>query len=239
MKEKVKKLNILIIEDDYDFTRILKEDIIKFMSAYIPRSQFYICNNNYLEKCKQIKCDMAFIDIQLDGKDLGISLAKEILLKNPSVIIVFVTRRDNLMHDTFLVHPFYFIRKSNYKEDFLVFCQLYKAHLKSHNYVTLSYNYYKTRILISKIYYIEVIDHVLHVYTSTGVYKDTRTLKSLLSILKTNSNFVQIHKSYVINLKHVYTYNKGKVILLNKTIINIGRKYIKEFDKKYKEYLLK
>lgn len=232
-------MKILIVEDDYDFACMLKEDILKFVSEYVSRSHFYICKNNYYEQCRQINCDIAFIDIQLDGKDEGVALAKEILSINKMTPIVFVTSRDNLMHATFLVHPFYYIRKSNYKEDFLVFCDLYKKQLQSRNYITLSYKHNKSIILISNIYYIETYEQTLFIHTNKGVYRDSRTLKSFLAYLNNDSNFLQIHKSFVINLRYVYIHSKEKVILLNKLEIKIGRKFAKDFEKKYKEYLLK
>lgn len=232
-------MNILIIEDDYDFANMLKEDVLKFISAYVSRSHFHICSSNYLEECEKINCDIAFIDIQLDGKDLGIVLANKILLKNQMTPIVFVTSRDNLMHDTFLIRPFYYIRKSNYKEDFLIFCSLYEKNLKSHNYITLFYKHDKSTVLISDICYIEIYDQTLYVYTNNGVYKDSRTLKKFLKDLNNDFDFQQIHKSYAINLKYLRTYGKGKLVLLNNLEIKIGRRFAKEFEKKYRAYLLK
>ena len=231
-------MNILIIEDDYDFACTLKEDILNFISAYVPRSEFHICNDNYIEECKRINCDIAFIDIQLNGKDLGVTLAKEISLNNEMTPIVFVTNRDNLMHDTFTVQPFYYIRKSNYQEDFLVFCSLYENSLKSNNYITLSYDHSKTAVLISNICYAEIYDQSLYVHTSQMVYRDTRSLKAFLKDLKNEQYFIQIHKSYAVHLKYVHAHNKGKVILLNGLEIKIGRGFVKNFEKKYREYLL-
>lgn len=231
-------MNILIIEDDRNFAKTLKNDILNFISAYVYRSEFYICHDNYEEECKNINCDMAFIDIQLDGKDLGITLAKEISLNNETVSIIFVTNRDNIMHDTFIVRPFYYIRKSCYQEDFLVFCRLFEKSLKSDNYMTLSYGHSKTAVLKSNICYVEIHDQILYVHTNQKVHKDTRSLKAFLNDLKNEEYFIQIHKSYAIHLKYIIAHNKGKVILLNGLEIKIGRGFMKNFEKKYKEYLL-
>lgn len=233
-------MKVLIIEDDYKFSCMLKNDLTKFMSNYVSRTYFYICRKDYLNECQQHQnYDIAFIDIQLNGKDLGIHLAKKILSKNKMIPIVFVTSRDNLMHDTFAVQPFYHIRKSNYKEDFLVFCKLFEKQLHSKNYITLSYDHNKSPILISNICYAEIGDQVLYVHTDDRVYKDTRSLKKFLKEISHDTIFIQINKYFIVNAKYVYTYNKEKVVLVNGLEIKFGRRFSKEFEKKYREFLLK
>lgn len=230
-------MNILIVEDDSSFADILKKDVSRFISDFVPRCRFNICNNNYLDVCRSFNCDIAFVDIQLDNQNLGLQLAKEIVDHNDMVTIVFVSSQNNLMHDTFIVQPFFFIRKTNYKKDFLIFCSLYEKKLKSKEFIILTYNHTRVPISKSEIYYVEIQHNILYVHTKNHVYKDNKSLKQFTNDLD-DKYFIQIHKSFAVHLKYIYALKKDSVILRNKTEIKIGRSYARKFTQLYKEYLL-
>lgn len=230
-------MNILIIEDDYDFACTLKKKVDRFMATIYNNYKFHICYKNYMNECINCHYDLAFVDIHLDDQDLGVELAQQLVKNNKNIIIVFVTSTDNLMHDTFKVQPFYYIRKNNFNRDFLSFCHLYTKEIKTDHYIVLSYDHISVPIKKSAICYAEVYYHVLYIYTENRVYKDKRSLKQFISDLDDN-NFIQIHKSFAIHLSYVYGYSKEKVILKNKNEIRLGRAFIKDFEELYTKYLL-
>ena len=49
-------------------------------------------------------------------------------------------------------------------------------------------------------------------------------------------NFVNPHKSYIVNLKFIVKISASKIELKNGLIINIGRKYVDETMRKYMAY---
>lgn len=236
-KESEDKMNILIVEDDYDFACVLKKKIDGFMTHIYQNCDFHICHENYVNECSNCHCDMAFVDIHLEDQNSGVELAQLLVKENSKIIIVFVTSTDNLMHDTFKVQPFYYIRKKNFEKDFLSFCQLFKKEIKTDNYITLSYDHIHIPVNKSSICYVEVYYHVLYIYTENRVYKDKRSLKKFIVDLN-DKNFIQVHKSFAIHLNYVYGYSKEKIILKNKNEIKIGRGFFKNFETLYKKYLI-
>lgn len=230
-------MNILIVEDDYDFACVLKKKIDGFMTHIYQNCDFHICHENYVNECSNCHCDMAFVDIHLEDQNSGVELAQLLVKENSKIIIVFVTSTDNLMHDTFKVQPFYYIRKKNFEKDFLSFCQLFKKEIKTDNYITLSYDHIHIPVNKSSICYVEVYYHVLYIYTENRVYKDKRSLKKFIVDLN-DKNFIQVHKSFAIHLNYVYGYSKEKIILKNKNEIKIGRGFFKNFETLYKKYLI-
>ena len=230
-------MNILIVEDDYDFACILKKKIDWFMATVYQDYDFHICHENYVNECKNHHYDMAFVDIHLDDQISGVDLAQLLMKENHKIIIVFVTSTDNLMHDTFKVQPFYYIRKKNFEKDFLSLCQLFKKEIKTDNYITLSYDHIHVPLNKASICYVEVYYRVLYVYTESRVYKDKRSLKQFIKDLNDN-NFIQIHKSFAIHLNYVYGYSKEKIILKNQNEIRIGRGFFRNFETLYMKYLL-
>lgn len=230
-------MNILIIEDDYDFACVLKKKVDRFMSTIYNDYKFHICYENYMKECINCHYDLAFVDIHLDDQDSGVELAQQLVKDNKNIIIVFVTSTDNLMHDTFKVQPFYYIRKKAFNRDFLSFCQLYTKEIKTDNYIILTYDHISIPVKKSAICYVEVYYHVLYIYTENRVYKDKRSLKQIINDLD-DKNFIQIHKSFAIHLSYVYGYSKEKVILKNKNEIRLGRAFVKDFEELYTKYLL-
>ena len=70
--------------------------------------------------------DIAFIDIDLNVCN-GINIAKYLRQLHPQLIIIFVSRREELVFQTFSTGVFQFIRKSKYIQDSkIVFEQLKK-----------------------------------------------------------------------------------------------------------------
>lgn len=235
-------MNILIIEDDTTFIDKLKHDLLIFFSNYNDRT----CFSTYHTKENSIpfmKFQIAFLDIDLESSEYtGIDIATKIRSSNPFCYIVFISAKNDLIHSTFKIQPFFFIRKSNYNEDFDVFCMLFKDKIKKKDMIEIEYLSVQQLLNIYDIVYIKAINHCINLYTKNGMYEDNHTLKSFYEILP-KEIFVQIHRSIIINIDYLIKRTNSSVILSlddNKTIeLEIGRKYKDNFNKSYMEMLLR
>ena len=66
-------------------------------------------------------------------------------------------------------------------------------------------------------------------------------LKDFMILVNDCPNIVQVHKSYTVNMKHIYRINKDTINMLDessKNIVSLGRRQRKDFIKKYEEYTL-
>ena len=73
----------------------------------------------------QTDYDLFFIDVLL-GKESGIECANSIKDYYPHMTLVFLSYQDNLIFETQKISPICFIRKSNFDEDFQMFCIVYE-----------------------------------------------------------------------------------------------------------------
>ena len=67
------------------------------------------------------------------------------------------------------------------------------------------------------------------------------TLKEFLKQVKTLNSFIQVHRAYVINMKYIYLKVKTAVQMFNddsKNSVPISRRYKRNLDSAYGEYLL-
>ena len=184
------------------------------------------------------KYDIFFLDIDMPIIN-GINIAKEIKSKIFDAIIIFMTNRNDLMHLSFSVQPFYFIRKSNFSEDCeILFSLLVDQIKKTKREIMLVINERKKVIKVSSIVYVESFNHYINIHLKNGeILVLKKRLLDILSEIGTY-NMVQIHKSYIVNLMYI-DYIKGKMIFLkNKNSLPLGRKYKEQLIQNIERHML-
>lgn len=231
-------MNILIMDDDEKFITSLKEKILIYISEYNDRTFFYLYNN-YDSAIFLDKYQIAFIDIDLQMQVVdGIAIAEKIRELNPSCYIVFVSARNDLIHSSLQVQPFFFIRKMVFEKDFQFFWSLFQKKLKNFEVLTLSYESKYFTIYPFDILYVEAFDHISCIHTKNKLYYDKHTLTDFYSMLS-KDYFLQIHRSIIVNLKYMTSFNSNTICLEEKYKFNIGRSYKEKCKKVIKEFLLK
>lgn len=89
---------------------------------------------------------------------------------------------------------------------------------------------------IEVILYIESLGKKAVIKTFGGDYPTYISQKSLIANLP--KSFIQCHKSYIINMQMVKKRNAANCMLVNDSVIPIGRKYMHVFKDAYFRYLL-
>lgn len=230
-------MEVLIVDNNKEFANQMCKDLFNHFSQITDRISFDLITEDFENIKLKLKYDIVFLDIKLLEEN-GIEIAKNIKQKGICNMIVFVSAHAHLVYDSFIVRPFFFLRKSNYQNDLKVFYDLVDDTLTESNLIALKYSGESKMISVNDIIFIESIDHELKIHTKDSVYYDSRTLKSFTEIINSN-NFVQIYKSYVINLDFMLSYTTTSVILVENITLPIGRVYKENFIVKLQEYLIK
>lgn len=237
IKMEVVLMEILIVDDDKSFTDVLENDIHTFFHKKQDKAIITVVNNNFKELNMINKYHIVFLDIDL-VTDNGLKIAKQLRDFDNNVLIVFVSSRSNLVFKSFVVKPFYFLRKSNYKTDLNYFFEMLDNYFKKNTLISLDSRATKVHIPVDSIVYVESHQHQLSIHSKNEIYFDSSSLYNFLKKLS-NINFVQIHKSYIINLDYLKGIEKGEVLLTENTRLPIGRKYRDSFYESYQDYLIK
>jgi DNA-binding LytR/AlgR family response regulator len=230
-------MNVLIVDDDKSFTSVLENDIYTFFQKKQDKANITVVNNNFKELNMINKYHIAFLDIDLITDD-GLKIAKELRDIDNNVLIVFVSSRSNLVFKSFVVKPFYFLRKSHYKVDLIYFFEMLDNYFKKKTLISLDSRSTKVHIPVDSIVYVESHEHQLSIHSKSEIYFHSSSLHHFLQNLS-NTNFVQIHKSYVINLDYLKGIEKAEVLLIENIRLPIGRKYRDSFYESYQDYLIK
>lgn len=103
---------------------------------------------------------------------------------------------------------------------------------KNFQYYLYQRNGITSKIRLSQIYYVESLKHQIIIHSINGEMVERKTLSQFLKEIE-STDFIQIHKSYVVNKRFIQEIKNQEVILKEQTHLPIGRSYkesLKEQD---------
>lgn len=161
----------------------------------------------------------------------GIETTK-ILRKNGYIgIIIFLTSSKEFALDSFKAEPFNYILKNDtdnrFNDIFLkAAMQVYK---NSNKYILLSTKAKNKMIDLDAIIYMESLNKKVILHKISGKIEEINCVfKEIYGKIKKHG-FIRCHKSYIVNIKYIKTFNSFECILQKEIVVPIGRKYSKDF----------
>lgn len=125
-------------------------------------------------------------------------------------------------------YPLSFIRKQHLTEDLQRVIELiFDVYANIEQILTFKMGYSYIQIKSSQIIYIESYGHYLIIHTKSGEYKVRDQLNHVINLLNRNQ-FIQIHKSYIVNKLMIKETKSNEIVLLHDCVLPIGRKYKKD-----------
>ena len=232
------KYTCIIIEDEINAQKLLEH--------YLLESPHQI---EILEKFTNVKdalpiirkgmVDILFLDIHLPFMS-GIDFVKENKL---SCKVIFCTSYNtyaisafDLDANDYIVKPFTPKRINQALNKTILVLELErktKGTLDNSKIYPLKDGTHIVNLLFSDIVYIKSELNYIEIITTEKKYIERNSLKKIKACLP--NDFMQIHKSYIINIKYVLRYHFKEIELLNQIQIPVGRVFRKEL----KDRLLK
>lgn len=126
----------------------------------------------------------------------------------------------------------YFIN-SELEKQFIHYQDFIKNQIqKNFQYYLYQRNGITSKIRLSQIYYVESLRHQIILHSINGEMIERKTLSQFIKEIQ-SLDFIQIHKSYVVNKQFIQEVKNQEVILKEQTHLPIGRSYkesLKEQD---------
>lgn len=172
----------------------------------------YTDGTTLLSDCRWDCFDAIFLDIGMPGLN-GMEVAKKIRENGLKVKIIFVTNKDQLANKGYIYDAFRFVRKSNLEQEL---CEAAKSLSKFFS-IQSEYLAFKTpegeAILTTKdIMYFEGRGHFIYVVYNDESIRICGTLQEYEERMKKHG-FIRIHKSYLVNYRHIRYVTKNNVVL--------------------------
>lgn len=215
-------IRIAVCDDEESFIRDLSEKI----TAYMEQKQISFeitgfINGEDLLKQEQ-SFDAVFLDIRLPGM-LGIDAARSLYSRNGACPIVFITALKEYVYDAFEVEAVdYLIKPVDVKRLdgtlYRICKRLGRGEEKS---LFLKGAGWCKTVKARGILYCEVLGRKVYIHTKGEVIEYYSRLKQLEHQL--GAGFFRCHRSYLVNLSHVYGYENGMAVLYNKSQVPVSR----------------
>lgn len=174
--------------------------------------------------------DLIYLDIelgQMSGVEVGRQLRK--VLKNYSTEIVYISGHDGYDRQLFDVQPLHFIPKPISKAVVIDDLNLAMERSKKRTTFFQYQNRFDTyKIPVDQIIYFESLNRKIKIITTQDEHFFYGSLESIMLRLA-GEQFLQIHRSYVINYNHITVFRYTEVTMSNGVTLPISRTKQQEF----------
>jgi two-component system, LytTR family, response regulator LytT len=227
-------LKILLVEDELDLANNLKELLENLNFTVVG---IFDEGSLVLDYLKLNKVDLLVLDIMIKGDINGIDLAKEIR-KQYQLPIVFITAfsENEILKKALEVDPDGYLLKPFTKENLKTTLALAFSSFNSkvgkpasnvleNRSIQIGYKGFKLLLSIDEILVAKADGLYTKIFTKNKAYVVRDILKDVESKLP-SEQFLRVHKSYVVNKRHI-THFSGKIVIIDDKEIPIRRGYFK------------
>ncbi|MGL4760638.1 MAG: LytR/AlgR family response regulator transcription factor [Sarcina sp.] len=210
-------INIVICDDNIEQRNIVK----KYISDIITDEEYKILEfESGEELVNKFPQDISIILLDIQMKTLtGMDVARWIREFNNKVEIIFITGLIDYIQEGYEVRAYRYLLKPVSFEDM-------NKHLKacingikkeSDDYLIVSKKGEMQRVAINQILYVEIYRKAVTIYTQNDVYDIKLSLERLETVLKEHK-FFRCHKSYLVNMKKIFSITTKTVVMVNKEV---------------------
>tara|TARA_R110001583_G_scaffold14043_3_gene59270 strand:- start:697 stop:1419 length:723 start_codon:yes stop_codon:yes gene_type:complete len=227
------KVKILVVEDEI----IIADHICDTLEelGYKPLEPA-ISYSEAIETIEAEKPDIAILDVQLAGKKTGIDLAKTIKEKYDFPFIFLTSNADaatvnlakEVMPPAYLIKPF--TKDDLFSSIEIALHNFSKkiGELKDNNLIIKDSLFIKEKGFYKKVFFKDILyiesSHVYVILFLTNHQKILVRISLTEIISNLSTNFIRIHRGFIVNIKHINQINRNVVIIGEKNI-PIGKKY--------------
>ena len=228
------KMRIALCDDNNEWLETEKQYFACINDSSLLYDAFD-SGESLIDEYKRCGCiyDAVLLDMEMNGLD-GINTANMIRSMDRRVLIVFVTNHRKYMQKSFECLPFRFLLKP------IDFNEFKKLILKLINMVeedkqALVFNEGRNiiRLLYDEIIFVQSIDHRICIKTINKIYQTYSFQMSKIQEKLSDSRFIKIHKSYIINISYIQQISSRYVIMRGYNHeIPIGNPYKKDLRRR-------
>ena len=224
-------LNIVLCDDNLSFLNGLEDMLYKLFIKHNLDACISFktdCTSKLLEHIENNPVDVLFLDITLNNKNIGLSIAEDIRKINKGLHLIFTTGHFEFVMEAYKVNTFDYLVKPISQD------KLEETLLRLTNYLNSSNNRFikinnTTFINQDDIHYIKKDGMKLIFHTKDNDFETYSSFSKIKTSLP--SDFVRCHKSFIANISnisHVET-STNTIFFNNSSKCYIGPKYKNDF----------
>lgn len=199
-------MHIAICDDDTDELAHISSVINTYRQERKAPITYRTFHNatELLSSAKSSDYSLYFLDVIMPGVN-GIEAAREVRSFNTEAKIIFLTSSPEFAVESYAVKAYdYLLKPANTKRIYSVLDVLITEYQNPEEGITLKTRSGITRILLSRLAFVEIISKRLHFHMSDGSVREvTASLSEFEGILLARQEFIRVHRSYIVNLWQV------------------------------------
>lgn len=176
--------------------------------------------------------DLLLLDIELNNSDEnGIELAKKINYFHPNCFIIFVSSHSEYFLDVYDANHIYFVVKNEIDISLNKALSIFTAKMSQSLFgesIMVKFRNESTLVPFSKIIFLESLLRKIRFHLNDKELFSYASFDEILLQLN-KEDFVQCHRSFIVNLRHIDKIVKNEIIMVDGSIIPIGRMFRKQF----------
>lgn len=230
-------LTVAVCDDDLIFASRIETILLEISQSRFLEMSVEVYSDGY-ELWRDISMGKTFELLYLDIEMIhlnGIDVAKRIREINQDLVIIYISNYDNYLIDLFEVEPFRFIKKPVDENLFISYFQkAYEKIIREDAYFEYKFNKALHKVLLKNIIYFESSGRTINIYCKDGDGKFYGKLNAIENELSNGKvPFLRIHQSYLVNFNYIQEINFSRIVLVNKTQLQISEERQKTIRAKY------
>lgn len=234
-------MKMAICEDDTTQQNILAAALDSYRTPAGEHVQYDIYRNglDLLASINTHLYDVLLLDILMPGFT-GIETAREIRESNEKIPIIFLTTSQEFAIESYRVHAFDYLMKPVDKNT--LFDTLDRAYAMMESTLDKSIMLQTTKavyvLFLSQIEFVEINNRTLSFHLIDGTVKSiSGRLSDYEDALLGHSEFLKVHRSYIINMDFMKALNQKSFFTLTGNEVPISRNLLPAIKKCYIEHL--
>lgn len=235
----MRRVRCIIVEDEKPAQEILKSFISK--TDWLELTGVFDDGVSALDFLNKNDVDLIFLDIQIPSIN-GMDFLK--ILRNPPDIII-TTAYSEYAIGAFELEVMDYLKKPFSFERFLKAVNRINVHKQNpatfqtaiHNeqeFAFFNVNKTMTKVMFDDILYVESMREYIYVHTSKGKIITKMSTHEIEKIL--GSNFLRIHRSFIVNISKVAAFNAEEIFVDTKNL-PIGVSYKKQVESVFRKHV--
>lgn len=230
-------IHIAICDDE----KIILDHIKQFVSNYFCRKNIEKRISLFSSGAELLQSgeepDILFLDIQMGQMD-GMETARKMRSQGYRGEIIFITILKEMVFDSFEVRAFDYLLKPLQEKEFEHTMERLLSTLKRAEEGKLLIQRGNEDYIVSfdEIRYCEVIDRKIYLYLDSGEIMDYYDRMNHLT-KKLDARFYRCHRSYLINLRYLESYQNGFAHMAGGGKIPVSRSHSREFSQVVLAYM--
>ena len=228
-------MKILICDDEDIFREQLKKDLEAYYQSLDVLIQLVASGEELLAACEKNKYDLIFLDIEMHGIN-GLETAKRLQEKNTKEKIIFLTSHTELAMDGYEVQAFRFLGKPIEHQKLYAALEAFEKGLTQEKRIVITEEGVWHYLSCEEICYFESQNVYLRIVMQETEHRIRKKLKEMVKELP-REMFVVIHRSYIVNMKYIKSFQGNQVVLEDGTILPVSKGNKEQFMEQMMRYM--